>query len=153
TADTIAEQMRPVRAFEPDLLHLPRGANDLFRREPDFAAIGREMHRMFALAAETGAQLSVFTLGRAFDVPGFPDWADRVRRLNAIVRELAGAHGAVLVDMWDHPANSRPDLLSADRIHFAAPGQALLAAEMVRALAGALPPDAARRSSPAGGNG
>src|SRR5690606_33770701 len=153
TADTIAEQMRPVRAFEPDLLHLPSGANDLFRREPDFAAIGREMHRMFALAAETGAQLSVFTLGRAFDVPGFPDWADRVPRLNAIVRELAGAHGAVLVDMWDHPANSRPDLLSADRIHFAAPGQALLAAEMVRALAGVLPPDAARRSSPAGGNG
>src|SRR5690606_6646189 len=58
TADPPAEQMRPVRAFEPDLLHLPSGANDLFRREPDFAAIGREMHRMFALAAETGAQLS-----------------------------------------------------------------------------------------------
>ncbi|WP_017596626.1 SGNH/GDSL hydrolase family protein [Nocardiopsis potens] len=149
TADTVAEQMAPALAFRPDLLHLPSGANDLFRREPDFAEVWRGMHRMFALAAESGARLSVFTLGRAFTVPGFPDWAERVQRLNAIVRELADAYGAVLVDMWDHPANSRPDLLSEDRIHFAVPGQALLAAEVVRALAAALPPEAAPRSSSA----
>jgi lysophospholipase L1-like esterase len=37
--------------------------------------------------------------------------------------------------MWSHPVNSRPDLLSADRIHFSAAGQAVMAAELVKALA------------------
>ena len=42
---------------------------------------------------------------------------------------------AVAVDMWDHPVNSGEDLLSADRAHFAAAGQAGTAAEVVKALA------------------
>ena len=75
------------------------------------------------------------TLGRAFVVPRISDWTDRVRRLNGIVRALAAEHDAVLVDMADHPVNDRADLLSADRIHFAAAGQAVLAAEVVHALA------------------
>ena len=41
----------------------------------------------------------------------------------------------MVIDMWDHPIMDRPDLLSADRIHFAASGQAVLAAEVVKALA------------------
>ena len=38
----------------------------------------------------------------------------------------------MVIEMWDHPIMDRPDLLSADRIHFAASGQAVLAAEVVR---------------------
>lgn len=68
-------------------------------------------------------------------MPRFPDWTDRVRRVNDITRGLAAEHGAVLVDMWDHPVNDRPDLLSADRIHFAGAGQAVLATEVVKGLA------------------
>ena len=41
----------------------------------------------------------------------------------------------MVIDMWDHPIMKRPDLLSADRIHFAASGQAVMAAEVVRGLA------------------
>ncbi|MEW9556413.1 GDSL-type esterase/lipase family protein [Nonomuraea sp. NPDC050783] len=93
------------------------------------------MRQLFQRGAATGALLTTFTLGRAFVVAGFPDWHDRVRALNAIIRAQAAEHGAVLVDMWDHPVNDRPDLLSADRIHFSAAGQAVLAAELVKALA------------------
>lgn len=46
----------------------------------------------------------------------------------------------VLVDMWDHPLNARPDLLSADRIHFSTSGQAVLASEVVKSLAAVLGP-------------
>ncbi|WP_200824190.1 SGNH/GDSL hydrolase family protein [Nonomuraea solani] len=49
---------------------------------------------------------------------------------------LAAEHDAVLADMWNHPVNDRPDLLSADRVHFATAGQAVMAAEMVKALHG-----------------
>ncbi|HEX2312420.1 MAG TPA: SGNH/GDSL hydrolase family protein [Thermomonospora sp.] len=135
TARTLDTQAERLAAFRPDLVHLPSGANDLFRPEPDFALVERTMRRLFGLAAGTGARITVFTLGRAFVVPSFPDWEDRVRTLNEVTRRVAADHDAVLVDMWDHPVNSRPDLLSADRIHFAASGQAVLAAEVVKALA------------------
>ena len=40
--------------------------------------------------------------------------------------------------MWDHPVNSREDLLSEDGIHFSTSGQAVMASEMTKALAAVL---------------
>jgi lysophospholipase L1-like esterase len=140
TARTLATQADQMIAYGPDLVHVPSGANDLFRPEPDFRQIERTLRRVFELAAGTGARLTVFTLGRAFVVPEFPDWPDRIRRLNAITRGLAADHNAVLIDMWDHPVNARPNLLSADNIHFSTSGQAVLAAEVVKGLAIVLDP-------------
>ncbi len=138
SAEVLAHQTDPMIAFGPDLVHVSSGVNDLFVRDPDFAVVEQTLRRVFALAAGTGAVVTTFTLGRAFVVPRIPDWTDRVRRLNDIVRALADEHDAVLVDVADHPVNDRPDLLSADRIHFAAAGQAVLAAEVVHALAATL---------------
>ncbi|HEX6355455.1 SGNH/GDSL hydrolase family protein [Actinophytocola sp.] len=144
TARTLDTQLDRLVEFGPDLVHLPSGANDLFRPEPDYPTIADELGRVFELAAGTGARLTVFTLGRAFVVPRYPDWHDRVLRVNDITRGLAADHGAVLVDMWDHPVNDRPELLSADRIHFAAAGQAVMATEVVKGLAGLLDGKAAQ---------
>ncbi|MEV0780545.1 SGNH/GDSL hydrolase family protein [Streptomyces sp. NPDC050433] len=138
TADTLGRQMEEIVAFAPDLLHISCGANDLFRRRPDFDAVEHTARRVFELAAGTGARLTTFTLGRAFDVPAFPDFAERVRTLNAITQELAVEYDIVLVDMWDHPLNARPDLLSADRIHFSTSGQAVMASEVIKGLAGVI---------------
>ncbi|MEU7558466.1 SGNH/GDSL hydrolase family protein [Streptomyces eurythermus] len=138
TAATLAHQADAMREFAPDLLHLPCGANDLLRRAPDFGEIERNLRTLYDLAAATGALLTTFTLGRSYVVPVFPDWTERVLSLNDLVRALAGEYGAVVVDMWDHPVNSRENLLSADRVHFSASGQAVMAGEMVRALAAAL---------------
>ncbi|MFI6082931.1 SGNH/GDSL hydrolase family protein [Streptomyces sp. NPDC051217] len=139
-ADTLARQMDEIVAFGPDLLHVSCGANDLFRRRPDFDLVERTARQVFELAAGTGARLTTFTLGRAFDVPAIPDFPQRVRTLNDITLRLVGEYDMVLVDMWDHPLNARPDLLSADRIHFSTSGQAVLASEMVKALAGVVDP-------------
>jgi lysophospholipase L1-like esterase len=130
----LAEQADRVRGFAPDLAHVSCGGNDLWRAEPDFDRIERRMREVYALAAEPGALISTFTLGRAFATAAFPDLPDRVRTLNAIIRAIAADHDAVLVDMAEHPVNDRPTLLSADRIHFSASGQAVLAAEVVKAL-------------------
>lgn len=138
TEHVLATQTERMAAFRPDLVHVPSGANDLFQAAPDFTEIERTLRRLFEVAAETGARLTVFTLGRAFVVPRYPDWTDRVRALNGIVRELAADHEAVLVEMWDHPANDRPDLVGSDRIHFRTSGQAVMAAEAVKALSRAV---------------
>ncbi|MEV1179274.1 SGNH/GDSL hydrolase family protein [Nonomuraea sp. NPDC049784] len=135
TSRTMRTQIDRLVEFGPDLVHVPSGANDLFRPDPDYTAIAAALGQVFELAAGTGAQLTTFTLGRAFVVPRYPDWNERVRRVNDIIRGLAAEHGAVLADMWDHPVNDRPDLLSADRIHFAAAGQAVMATEIVKGLA------------------
>lgn len=134
TAQTLEKQMDRALEFEPDLLHLPCGANDLVRREPDFEEIEQKLRRMYELASRTGAQLTTFTLGMAYVVPVFPNWSERVARINDITRGLATEYEAVVVDMWDHPVNAREDLLSEDRIHFSTSGQAVMATEMVKNL-------------------
>jgi lysophospholipase L1-like esterase len=134
TAQTLEKQMDHALEFEPDLLHLPCGANDLVRRQPDFEEIEQKLRRMYELASQTGAQLTTFTLGRAYVIPVFPDWSERVARINDITRGLAAEYEAVVVDMWDHPVNAREDLLSEDRIHFSTSGQAVMATEMVKNL-------------------
>ncbi|MER7453159.1 SGNH/GDSL hydrolase family protein [Nocardia beijingensis] len=138
TAQTLEKQAARMLEFSPDLLHLPCGANDIVRRRPDFGEIERTLRQMYDLAKGTGALLTTFTLGRAYVVPVFSDWTERVAAVNEIVRGLASEYDAIVVDMWDHPVNDRDNLLSADRIHFSTSGQAVMAAEVVKKLADAL---------------
>ncbi|CDZ90583.1 putative GDSL-like lipase/acylhydrolase [Rhodococcus ruber] len=135
TAQALEEQAKRIAAFEPDLLHVNSGANDLLRRNPDWHRIEDGLRTMYTWAAGTGAQLSVLTLGRAFVIPAFPDWTERVARLNDITRKLAREFDAVLADSWDHPLNDRENLLSEDKIHFATTGQAVLATLVLEQLA------------------
>lgn len=135
TEQTLDKQFSGMLEFGPDLLHLPCGANDLVGRNPDFDVIERALRRMYEQASRAGALLTTFTLGRAYNVPVFPDWTERVETVNDITRALAAEHGAVVIDMWDHPINAREDLLSEDRIHFSTSGQAVMATEVVKALA------------------
>ncbi|MEV2225505.1 SGNH/GDSL hydrolase family protein [Nocardia vinacea] len=138
TAQTLENQAPRMLEFSPDLLHLPCGANDIVRRKPDFGEIERTLRQMYDLAKGTGALLTTFTLGRAYVVPVFPDWPERIAAVNEIVRGLASEYDAIVVDMWDHPVNNRDNLLSADRIHFSTSGQAVMAAEVVKKLANSL---------------
>ncbi|WP_433566383.1 SGNH/GDSL hydrolase family protein [Nocardia sp. CA-151230] len=149
TAQALERQADRVLAFSPDLLHLPCGANDIVRRTPDFDEIERTLRRMYDLAKQTGALLTTFTLGRAYVVPVFPDWPERIARVNTIVRGLAAEYDALVVDMWDHPVNDRDNLLSADRIHFSTSGQAVMASEMVEKLAKSLGRNTSELSSAA----
>ncbi|MGV9722174.1 SGNH/GDSL hydrolase family protein [Nocardia beijingensis] len=138
TAQTLEKQAARMLEFSPDLLHLPCGANDIVRRRPDFGEIERTLRQMYDLAKGTGALLTTFTLGRAYVVPVFSDWTERVAAVNEIVRGLASEYDAIVVDMWDHPVNDRDNLLSADHIHFSTSGQAVMAAEVVKKLADSL---------------
>lgn len=134
TQQALDEQASKILAFQPDLLIVPSGANDIVRRQPDWDAIEGTLRRMWELAAGTGAQLAAFTLIREFVIPVFPDWPDRLRRLNAITRKLAAEYGGVIADCEEHPFNDRANLLSADGIHLSTSGQAVIATLLVREL-------------------
>ncbi len=148
TAQTLENQAARMVEFSPDLLHVPCGANDIARRKPDFGEIERTLRQLYDLAKGTGALLTTFTLGRAYVIPVFPDWPERIAAVNEIVRGLASEYGAIVVDMWDHPVNDRDNLLSADRLHFSTSGQAVMAAEMVKKLASSLGRTTSAESAP-----
>ncbi|MEV5837175.1 SGNH/GDSL hydrolase family protein [Nocardia sp. NPDC052112] len=97
TAQTLENQAARVVEFSPDLLHVPCGANDIVRRQPDFGEIARTLRRMYTLAKGTGALPTTFTLGKAYVVPVFPDWPERIATVNAIVRGLASEYDAIVV--------------------------------------------------------
>lgn len=134
TAQALEEQAEHIEEFGPDLLHLNSGANDIIRRKPDWGQIEDNLRAMYDWAQGTGALLSVFTLGRAFVIPAFPDFSDRVARLNDITHTLAEEYDTAVADCWDHSLNDRPNLLSEDRIHFATTGQAIIAGIMIESL-------------------
>ena len=92
---------------------------------------------VFGRLAAPGRTLFAFALANvAAAVPelrGGP-LEEGVALLNGIVRETAQRHGAVLVEMYDHPAGGDRDLYSADLVHATARGHAVIAAATIRAL-------------------
>ncbi|MFC7511752.1 hypothetical protein ACFQV4_19975 [Streptomyces thermocarboxydus] len=86
-------------------------------------------------AAGAGADIFAFTVTNVFEsVPELAVFSDRTAALNDRIRAVARRHDAVLIEMWHHPVRLRPNLMSADGIHFAMEGHAALAAEIVKAL-------------------
>lgn len=138
TQQVLSQQTQRMLDLEPDLVHVLCGANDIWQRDVSWNHVEQTLRELFALASGTGADMTTFTLGNRFLVPSIPDFQDRVRRLNDITRSLADTFGVVVVEMWDHPIMSRENLLSADQVHLSASGQAVMAAEVIRALAGVL---------------
>ncbi|MFD0362892.1 SGNH/GDSL hydrolase family protein [Nocardia sp. GCM10030253] len=137
TAQVLAEQLQPVLDFEPDLVHLNCGGNDLFLQGGSLDELRTNLDALFGALARSNAQICTFTLADVWEVermlPMRP-MRDRMAALNDVVRELAARYDAILVEFWDHPVRLRPDLMSADLIHFTTSGYAVVAGEMVRAL-------------------
>ncbi|MFQ6396715.1 SGNH/GDSL hydrolase family protein [Nocardia sp. KC 131] len=137
TAQLRTEQLWQVLDFEPDLVHVNCGGNDLFLPGGNLDDLRTNLDALFGALARSGAQICTFTLADVWEVermlPMRP-MRDRMSALNDIVRELAGRYDAILVEFWDHPVRRRPDLMSADLIHFTTSGYAVVASEMVRAL-------------------
>ncbi|MET8653226.1 SGNH/GDSL hydrolase family protein [Nocardia aurea] len=139
--EVIAEQLGPALDFRPDLIHVTCGGNDLFARGgPE--EIRRDLDTLFAALSRSGAQIFTFTLADVWDTERMAPMRplrDRMAELNDIVRATAARYDVAVVEFWDHPLRLRPDLMSADLIHFTSSGHAVVAAETVRALSRLLP--------------
>jgi lysophospholipase L1-like esterase len=136
TAEVRAGQLERVLAFKPDLVNVAAGGNDLFDPEPDLDAVEAELDAIYAALREQGADVFAFTVTNVFDViPGLAPFLEPMAALNERIRAVATRHGAVLVEMWEHPVRLSPNLMSADGIHFAMKGHAALATQIVRTLA------------------
>ncbi|WP_433662266.1 SGNH/GDSL hydrolase family protein [Nocardia sp. CA-128927] len=132
------DQLEAVLEFDPDLLFVACGGNDLMTTEPDYQDIESNLNQLFAAGASTGAQLITMTFADATTDPKMIRFRPRVERLNEIVRTVASRYNAALVEFWWHPVGKRPGILGADKIHMTTSGHAVIAAEVVKALSAVL---------------
>ncbi|MGY0497305.1 SGNH/GDSL hydrolase family protein [Nocardia sp. FBN12] len=132
-------QLSEIIEFAPDLVHLSCGGNDLFTAGGDVDRLRENLSTILTALADTGARLSIFTMADVWSVERMaPMRAMRPQMivLNEMLRAAATEFDVVLTEFWNHPLQSRPELMSADLIHFTTSGQAVVASEVVRSLAG-----------------
>ena len=142
SAQVLTDQLPRVLEFAPDLAHISCGGNDLFDAGGSLDELRANLDALFGALARSGAQISTFTLADVWETERMAPMRpmrERMSALNGIVREIATRYDAILVELWDHPLRLRPDLMSADLIHFTMSGHAVLASEIVRALHDRLP--------------
>ncbi|MFD3706051.1 SGNH/GDSL hydrolase family protein [Nocardia sp. NPDC058658] len=138
SAQVIDRQLAEILEFEPDLVHVSCGGNDLFTAGGDVDRLHANLSTILTALTAAGAQLSIFTMADVWSVERMaPMRAMRPRmiELNEVLRAVATEFDAALTELWDHPLQSRRELMSADLIHFTTSGQAVLAGEVVRTLA------------------
>ncbi|MFD4353512.1 SGNH/GDSL hydrolase family protein [Nocardia sp. NPDC058518] len=138
SGQVIDRQLSEILDFAPDLVHVSCGGNDLFTAGGDVDQLHANLSTILTALAATGAQLSIFTMADVWAVERMaPMRAMRPRMiaLNEVLRAVAAEFDAVLTEFWDHPLRSRPELMSADLIHFTTSGHAVVASEVVRSLA------------------
>ncbi len=133
-------QLGPALAFRPDLALVVCGANDALRPGYERRAdeVDHEIGEIVSALTAAGVlvvTMSVFVMG---DYPRLPSWLGpafgrRMTMLAARTRAIASAYGTVHVHLADHPAADEA-LTCDDGLHGNGRGQAIAAAEMVRAL-------------------
>ena len=116
----------------PDLVAVGLGGNDMLRGLPtaearaNIDAILTELDKRKIPALVTG-MLAAPNMG-----------ADYARDFNAIFPAMAKKHGAALVPFFLQPIVGKPELIQADHVHPTAKGIALIVADTVDDVAGAL---------------
>jgi lysophospholipase L1-like esterase len=130
-----AEQLDEAVALEPDLASVLSGLNDMLRKNVDVAAVASEIEAMVATLRGIGADVITVTFPDPVPVnPLASHAAARVRRLNAMIRELSAEHGAKLVDLEAYPVSSDRRLWDVDRLHANPEGHRRIALAAAEAL-------------------
>lgn len=132
--DVVTEQLPVALSLRPDVVTMWAGGNDILRpvvRLDDvLASIDHALDRL------VGAAGTVVVL-TGFEVTGSPvlrPVRDRVRALNAGLREVARARGAVVADVSGRAEWADRRLWAPDRVHPSAFGHARLASVVGRLL-------------------
>jgi lysophospholipase L1-like esterase len=135
TRDVRRDQLAPALGMHPDLVSVFSGVNDIARRHCDVTAVAREMERMFAAFADTGAMVLTITMPDLSDVAPIARLVrDRLLSLNERVREACARTGATCVDLARAPVTGDLRLWSEDRLHANSEGHARIASALAHAL-------------------
>ncbi|MER5622808.1 SGNH/GDSL hydrolase family protein [Streptosporangium sp. NPDC002544] len=134
-AEVREQQLGRALEFGPDLAAVICGGNDLFRPVVDMDAVEGELDAIIGGLRAAGATVITYRLMNiASAIPQLEALSPKLLRLNERVSAVSARHGALVVDMWSHPACADISTYSSDMIHASMRGHALLAAETIRRL-------------------
>jgi lysophospholipase L1-like esterase len=136
-------QLPAALRFGPDLAIIAAGGNDALRRSFSPERVTGELDSIARPLREAGADLLMIELLDIIAsglVPAEHAGAvdERMAGLAQATREVAGRHGAMLVEMREHPICADPGVYASDRLHLNARGHAIVASEAIRVMSDAL---------------
>jgi len=125
------EQLGPALALAPDLATVVAGMNDVLRGGFDPRAVAAEVGAMQRALIAHGSVVISFTLPdiahRLAITPFARLLSRRTHALNAELRRVSTASGALLLDLASYPLAHDPRLWSRDRLHANSAGHARIA--------------------------
>ncbi|HEY3505299.1 MAG TPA: SGNH/GDSL hydrolase family protein [Actinocatenispora sp.] len=131
----VNEQVPTAITMRPDLISFVAGGNDALRAGFDLDKIGRRLDWVVSRLAGTGATVLLLTgADPTFLLPGQRVVRPRAEAYNAIIRDTAARHGAILVDLWPDQAFHDRRMWSVDRLHLSPVGHRRAAARVLTAL-------------------
>lgn len=129
-----ATQLDEAIAWQPDLVAVITGGNDILRADPDLAATEVALESIYRRSRRAGADVIAFTLMDPSPIFGDERLARRIGALNAMIRHTAFRAGASVVDMAIRPFADDRSIYSADLKHPNMRGHAVVASAVVEQL-------------------
>ena len=136
----LAGQLPAVAAYQPDLVSVTVGMNDVRARGFDELSFKADLGQLLESLAATQATLLTCTLPDITAIMALsPDLAevarDRLKLTSDIIREQAESYGARCLDAWAMPDVADPEFYAPDRVHLNSRGHQWMAAACADLLA------------------
>lgn len=136
TAEAVErEQLDEAIAWQPDLVAVIAGGNDILRADPDLAATERALESIYRRSRKSGADVVAFTLMDPSQIFDDARLSRRIGALNSMIRHLAARIGVTVADLAIRPFGDERSIYSADLKHPNMRGHAIVASAVVESLA------------------
>jgi len=132
--EVVDEQLDGALALRPTHLSFHAGGNDILSLRADMDALMGRYAEVLRRASDAVPVVVVFTIFDPRTSAMLEPLRRRLQIFNGTVRELAAAHGALLVDHALLREYDDPRLWAPDRIHLSRPGHKRMAAAVLEAL-------------------
>ena len=132
TAPQVVEkQLARTLEWQPDLVAVIAGGNDLFVPEPDYDATAFALDELYASLRGSGADVITFTLMDPSELLGNSVFGRRIAHLNDMIWEAATRHGVLVADLARKHYASDRSIYSSDLMHANMRGHAVIASSTV----------------------
>lgn len=133
-AEVVDDQLDRALGWQPDLVAVIAGGNDILKADPDLAAAEQAIETIFRRSRAAGADIVGFTL--MDPSPIFDDSAlgRRIGALNSMIRHAGLRTGATIVDAAIRPYSDDRSIYSADLKHPNMRGHAVVASAVIEEL-------------------
>ncbi|MGW0911938.1 SGNH/GDSL hydrolase family protein [Streptomyces sp. NPDC002784] len=117
----VQEQVHVAAAMQSDVVTLVGGLNDTLRPKCDMGRVRALLEEAVELLAPACKQL-VLMRSPGRQGPVLQRFRPRMEELFTYIDDLAGRHGALVVDLYGAPSLADPRLWDVDRLHLTAEG-------------------------------